>query len=149
MLLTLMLIGCQGTGGNSLFESERLVSLKRQAAKAYSENRYADALPLYQKLNEEIPDDAHLWLRTGNTHARLNQPQDALRSYREALKYDSKLGNAWHNMGIIQLRQAANTFTRMVQHIDPDDPLYQRAIDMSEATLDALTGRSKGNNNAE
>ena len=86
-----------------------------------------------------------MWLRTGNTHARLNQPQDAIRCYREALKNDPRLAKAWHNMGIIQLRQAANTFTRMVQHIGPDDPLYPRAIGMSEATLEVLKGRRDDN----
>ncbi|HKJ61299.1 MAG TPA: tetratricopeptide repeat protein [Hyphomicrobiales bacterium] len=148
-MLTLALIGCQGLrDGDAQLESDRLLSLKRQAAEAYADDRYAEALPLYQELNREIPNDAQLWLRTGNTYARLNQPQDAIRCYRAALKDDPRLAKAWHNMGIIQLRQAANTFTRMVEFIDPGDPLYQRAIDMSEATLEVLNGR-RGNDHAE
>ncbi len=143
MVLSVSLLsGCQGMGGgDAVYASDYLLDLKRQAAKAYAEDRFADALPIYQELNAAIPGDALLWLRTGNTHARLNQPEDAVRSYREALKIDSGLSKAWHNMGIIQLRQAANSFTRMVEYIDPGDPLYPRAVDLSESTLEILNGR--------
>ena len=151
VILPLILIAvCQGMrGSDAQLESDRLIGLKQRAAKAYAEKRYVDALPIYQELNLEIPVDALLWLRTGNTHARLNQPQDAIRNYREALKRDSRLAKAWHNMGIIQLRQVANTFTRMVEFIGPDDPLYPHAISMSEAMLEILNGRSNGNDNAD
>lgn len=146
----LLLAGCQGMGGSrAQYESDYLLDLKRQAARAYAEERFADALPIYQELNAAIPADALLWLRTGNTHARLNQPEDAVRCYREALRYDSGLAKAWHNMGIIQLRQAANSFTRMVEYIDPDDPLFARAVDMSEATLKILNGRQDGGEQAD
>ena len=132
--------GCQNMASNGAgSQNDDLFALKQQAALAYSEKRYAEALPLFQKLNREVPSDALLWLRTGNVHARLNQPVEAISSYEQAVKFDSQLAKAWHNMGIIQLRQAANTFTQMVQHLNPGDPLYQRAVTLSEAALSILS----------
>jgi tetratricopeptide (TPR) repeat protein len=143
-ILLITLGGCQ----NALIKSsatasstEELVELKQAAANAYHQKNYEAALPLYQELTQAISNDANLWFRTGNVLARLNRPAEAVTHYEQAVKNDPQLATAWHNMAVLQLRQAANTLVQMVRHINPDDPLYPRAVALSEATLTILGAR--------
>ncbi|MGD2117616.1 MAG: tetratricopeptide repeat protein [Chromatiales bacterium] len=129
-----LLVACQ-TGPIKEVPPDQLLELKQQADSAYQAREYAKALELHQQLNQAVPNDAMLWFRTGNVHARMNQPDQAVAAYRKAVTLDSSLATAWHNMGVLQLRQAANTFTQMLQHVRPADPLYPRALQLSQGTL--------------
>ena len=141
VMLVFILSGCQGgfvKSSDDPATTEELIQLKQDADLAYSNKEYEKALPMYQQLNREIPKDALLWFRTGNIHARLNQPSLAVEHYQNAVKADPTLATAWHNMGVLQLRIATNTFVQMVQNIDPDDPLYPKAVRLSESLLQVI-----------
>jgi tetratricopeptide (TPR) repeat protein len=142
LIATLLLTtGCQGTMMTSPDDTpttDELIVLKQQASAAYDEKDYAGALEMYQQLNRLIPEDAYFLFRAGNIHAYLQQPQQAIENYQNALRLDPSLAKAWHNMGILQLRVTANTFVEMVQNISPNDPLYPRALQLSEQTMQLL-----------
>lgn len=145
VLLTLLLAGCQNpfikSDTSTPSTTEDLLLLRDQAEQAYARQDYQAALPLYQQLNEVVPNDALLWLKTGNVLARLDRPTEAIQNYQQALRQDPRLATAWHNMGVLQLRMAANTFVQMVQNLTPEDKLYPRAVMLSEAILQILGAR--------
>jgi tetratricopeptide (TPR) repeat protein len=106
---------------------EELIVLRQNAEKAYQNDDWAKAIEFYDKLTREVPKDADLWFRLGNAHARLNHPGAALQAYQKALSIDPKNSKIWHNMGIVQLKLATNTFIEMQAYTTPDDPLSIRA----------------------
>ncbi len=136
-----LLSACQTLQSREPPTTDELISLKQQASAEYEKRNYQEALPLHLELTELISNDPLLYLRTGNIYARLNQPDKAIVNYQSALKLNPQLAIAWHKMGVLQLRQAANTLTQMLQYIKPDDPLYPRAVSLSEATLEVLSGK--------
>ncbi|NNJ92076.1 MAG: hypothetical protein HKP55_10395, partial [Gammaproteobacteria bacterium] len=54
--------------------------------------------------------------------------------YRQAVIQNPKLSIAWHNMGVLQLRDVNKTFESMKLHTPPDHPLFPRAASLAEAT---------------
>lgn len=141
LLLALLLASLGGCAGLPQRSGADLFELQRQAAKAYQDQQYEQALTLYRQLTRRVPKDALVWFRLGNVQARLARPDQAVQSYRHALLLNPRLSKAWHNMGIIQLRQAAATYTEMATHIEPVDPLQARALHNAEVLLQLLGGQ--------
>jgi tetratricopeptide (TPR) repeat protein len=77
----------------------------------------------YALLVEAMPQDANFWFRYANALARADRPEQAVAAYREVLVRDARYSKAWFNMGIVQLRLAANSFGRMESNVPQDDPL--------------------------
>lgn len=144
LCVTLLLTtACQNPlikSSDSTSTADEIDKLKQEAALYYNANNYEAALPLFQELSTKLPADELIRLRTGNILARLNRPVEAIQYYQEALNINPKLATAWHNMGVIQLRQTSNTFEQMVHHISPNDPLHPRAVALSDA-LSAILGK--------
>jgi len=101
--------------------------LEQQAEEAYANKDWVAAEKAYKSLTLQLPGDANPWFRLGNVYARANNLDAAVAAYREALVRDHKSSKAWHNMGVIQLRQAANTFLEMQQYTEENVPLSLRA----------------------
>lgn len=115
--------------------STSAVAIARQAGEsAYAAGEWAAAEPHYSTLVAAIPQDAELWFRLGNIYARMDRPDAAIAAYREALVRDSDLAKAWFNMGVVQLRQAANSFLKMKVHSPAGDPVAAQGA----ATYDAI-----------
>ena len=141
-ILLLLLTGCtalqpmtqQQQPAQDLFETERLAST------AYEKSDWLESEKHYKLLVEKAPDQAQYWLRLGNIYARTNRPDMAVVAYREALVRDPKLTNAWFNMGIIQLKQAAYSFNEMQLHIEPDDPVSAESKKLLEGILALIQG---------
>jgi len=115
-----------------------LMDIRNSAITAYQKQDYAVALPLYKTLTAEVSSDPELWFHLGNIYARLQQPNLAVSAYQSTLKLNPKHIKAWHNMGVVQLRLSANTFTQMLQNTAPNDPLYRRAESISIGLLELL-----------
>lgn len=138
LLSALLLSGCQSLANRSDVGGTDLIKLKQQAEAAYQDRNYAKAETLYQQLADGVSKDAFIWFRLGNVRARLNRPAEAIAAYEKAVLLDPSLSKAWHNMGLLQLRQSANSFTQMAQLTRPEDPLAPRALKLSEGTLKLL-----------
>lgn len=123
--------GTAGAGGD-------LLAMRKEAEGHYQAGNYPKALPLYEGLTQRMPKDALSWFQLGNVQARLKQNDPAIKSYERAVQLDPKLSKAWHNMGLLQLQQSANSFTQMAELTNQDDPLSGRAIKMSQGTLALL-----------
>jgi tetratricopeptide (TPR) repeat protein len=127
-----------GTDSKDTSGSEDLLAVRNEAERLYRAKDYAKALPVYERLVSRVPKDALSWFQLGNTQARLQQNDQAIKSYEKAVQFDPALSKAWHNMGLLQLRQSANSFTQMAQLTREGDPLAGRAITLSQGTLALL-----------
>lgn len=108
-------------------ESVDLATSETSARAAYEAQDWAAAERHYTVLVEQIPQDADYWFRLGNIYARTDRPDLAIRAYRETLVRDAEFAKAWFNMGIVQLRQAANSFLKMEIHVAEGDPMRAQA----------------------
>lgn len=147
-LLAGLLAGCAGAGGGPAEPDAAQIAAARDAGeRAYAAHEWATAEPHYRTLVAAIPQDAELWFRLGNIYARVDKPDAAVAAYREALVRDGDLAKAWFNMGVVQLRQAANSFLKLGAHVDPDDPVTQQGTEAYEAIM-AILGRHDGASSA-
>lgn len=134
ILAACLVAGCQGqqilrpdTPTGNVFE------LQQRADQAYAEADWQTAERAYRELTRQVPREIEPWFRLGNIYARLEQPEQALAAYREVLVRDPNNSKTWHNMGVVQLRQATASFVTLEQVAPADDPLRQRATQMLDA----------------
>ncbi|MEX2353901.1 MAG: tetratricopeptide repeat protein [Gammaproteobacteria bacterium] len=113
-------------------------TIQKQAASSYENSDWRESEKYYLILVENDPENALNWHRLGNIYARTNRPDAAIIAYREALARDNKLANAWYNLGIIQLRQAAHSFNEMQIHIDSTMPLAESGQNLLEGILELI-----------
>ena len=142
ILITLLLSGCniinlQPTASNDLSE---YVEIQKRADEAYKNEDWKSAEKDYSYLAKNIPANVEPWFRLGNIYARTNQLDAAVAAYREALIRDQKNSKIWHNLGIVQLRQATNTFIEMQGYIEQSDPLNQRAKYVVNSVSEIMSG---------
>lgn len=102
-----------------------LVTINREAQLAYESGEDAKAEALYKSLVRKMPNDAETWLRLGNLYARSNHPDEAANAYQKALIANSADPRAWHNLGVVRLRQAWASMLQAYSNLDPGDPLYR------------------------
>ena len=102
-----------------------LVTINREAQLAYESGEDAKAEALYKSLVRRMPNDAETWLRLGNLYARSNHPDEAANAYQKALIANSADPRAWHNLGVVRLRQAWASMLQAHANLDPGDPLYR------------------------
>jgi len=130
ILVSHNLVGCNLLNIQSEKPSPELsdiIQLEQTAKKAYLDEDWATAEEAYKKLTLQLPGEVEPWFRLGNIYARTNNLDAAVATYREALIRDPKNSKIWHNLGVIQLKQAANTFLEMQQYTEENDPLGVRA----------------------
>jgi tetratricopeptide (TPR) repeat protein len=142
----MLLVACNAQNTKSIsankIESEQileeLIKLKQNAQVAYQNRDWNKAVEYYGSLSQRIPNDAEIWFRLGNSYARLNKHGAAIQSYQQALNRDPRNSKTWHNLGIVQLKLAANTFVEMQSNINADDPLNRRATYVINAITNLL-----------
>ncbi len=117
-----------------------LATAREQAEAAYADGRWRDAEPHYLVLARAMPQDEAFWFRLGNIYARTERPDAAVAAYREALVRDADNAKVWFNMGVVQLRQAANSFLQMGVNVDSDDPLAASGAEAYAAIMAVLGG---------
>jgi tetratricopeptide (TPR) repeat protein len=117
---------------------EELISLRKNAEDAYQQGEWEMAIGFYTELTQKVEKDSQSWFKLGNAHARLNHSGAALQAYQKALSLDQNNSKIWHNMGIVQLKLATNTFVEMQRHTTANDPLSIRANLVVNAISDLL-----------
>ncbi len=144
MLMLLVACNIQNTKSISANEIEseqtleELIKLKQNAQVAYQNRDWEKSVEYYGRMSQRIPNDAEIWFRLGNSYARLNKYGAAIQSYQQALSHDSRNSKIWHNLGIVQLKLATNTFIEMQSNTNADDPLYKRATYVINAITNLL-----------
>lgn len=107
--------------------------LAARAQTAYQAGRTAEAIADYQILTQNLPTDPLPWFRLGNLYARSGQADAAVHAYREALLRDPRLAPAWHNLGIVRLRQAQAALLETQGLLPASDPLAQDSAALERA----------------
>ena len=113
---------------------------RQEAYQAYQAGDYLAASEKFEKLVEEIPKDAELWFRLGNSFAKIQLPQEAINAYRNALLRDPGMAKAWYNMGLIHLQAALKSYVNMQQYVREDDPVGRKGKVMQEEIFRLLDG---------
>ncbi len=129
----LFVSACQTTAqsvrvGHSLQEDQVL------ADEAYAKGNYVEAERAYKRMTIDNPSEAYNWFKLANVYARTNRPKEAKDAYQESLIRKPENAKAWHNLGVIQLREAALSFVRAKHNAKQGDPIYQH----SEQALDVI-----------
>jgi cytochrome c-type biogenesis protein CcmH/NrfG len=135
--LLAMLAGCATSPTSRLATT---VDRQRQADRAYVEGNLAQALSGYQSLTRAMPQNADFWFRLGNVYARLKRPDEAVDAYQHALAIEPGHAKAWHNLGIIRLRQAEAAFVQGAGAAAGIDPGLQKDSADKARDIAALRG---------
>jgi len=109
-----------------------------QADRLYTQKKYQKALVAYQKLHETEPKDTHVLFRIANTYTHLKVPKLSIRYYELTLKEDIHMAKAWYNLGVVQMKEAAKTWTAMSKYADRDDPLFKSSKHYSRGMLELI-----------
>ncbi len=134
----LALSGCASTVASAIKltdDDPDVITINRDAQLAYEKGEDAKAETLYRSLARRMPTDSETWVRLGNLYARRNLPDDAAAAYQRALIANNSEVRAWHNLGVVRLRQAYAALLQAFANLQPQSPLYRQV----EATLDQLS----------
>jgi hypothetical protein len=146
LLVTVSLAGCL-TAPFTKTSTQRLnqvLSTQQQAEAAYKSGDMVRAATLYQQLTKTIPQEANYWYMLGNTYVRTEQPDQAVQAYQQAVARNPNHTRAWHNLGIVRMRQAMAAFVSSASTAKPEDPMHE----ISSQLVDALTRISSGTGTA-
>lgn len=111
---------------------------RRSAYEAYEAENYATAAEQFEQLVDVVPKEADLWFRLGNSYARTQRPEKAVKAYENALLRAPSMSKAWYNMGIIHLQQALKAFVDLELYGDASDPIVRRGENMREGVFRLL-----------
>jgi Tfp pilus assembly protein PilF len=144
VLAAALLAGC-ANGGVDAGDAEQSDYLKvyNEALAAYQRGDLDRAEPMFVELSKAVPREADVWFRLGNIYARTKRPDAAVAAYREALLRKPAMQKAWHNMGMVQLRQAGNSFVELQRRVSETDPLFPRSKQLAESII-RLLGTAPG-----
>lgn len=117
---------------------KQTLTLKAQAEAHYAKRDCAKAIPLYEKLNREMPNFNESLLRIGNCHVFLNDLDTAVVAYRQALSRDPGYLKAWHNLTRVQARILGETVAEMYRNVDMTDPMAAEVRQFALEVLDAF-----------
>jgi tetratricopeptide (TPR) repeat protein len=127
--LAVLCAGCAAGGGNDeaapLDPDADLITINRQAEFAYENGESAKAEALYKSLVRRMPNDGETWFRLGNLYARNNLAEQAANAYQKALMANNADARAWHNLGVVRLRQAWASMLQAHDYLKPGMPLYE------------------------
>jgi hypothetical protein len=72
-----------------------------------------------------IPQEADFWYMLGNTYVRTQQPDQAVQAYQQAIARNPNHTRAWHNLGIVRMRQATAAFVSSASTAKAEDPMHE------------------------
>ncbi|OGB27464.1 MAG: hypothetical protein A3I66_06150 [Burkholderiales bacterium RIFCSPLOWO2_02_FULL_57_36] len=128
-------------------ESGNLYDMRRDAQVAYAGGQDERAEKLLIGLTRAVPNDAEAWFYLGNLYARTNRPEQATEAYQKSLMLNSGDVRAWHNIGVVRVREAWAAFIQAHHLAQPDDPLHAKLESlinaMEKIPLDGLSRSAK------
>ncbi|WP_158590377.1 tetratricopeptide repeat protein [Noviherbaspirillum cavernae] len=143
LLPMLLLSGCAMLPA----EQGNLYDMRRQAEDAYANSEDDRAEKLLVGLLRAVPNDAEAWFYLGNLYARTNRPEQATQAYQKALLLNGGDARAWHNMGVVRLREAWAAFIRAHDVSAPDNALHAKVETvisaMEKIPLEGLTRQAR------
>lgn len=150
ILVVLCAVGCSTTSGSPVVSlpgksnQYDIFSASRQAAQAYEESRFIEAVQLYQNIVERVPNDADAWFRLGNTYVQQGTYDRAIHAYERSLSNESDQPKAWFNLSTAYLLYAQNAMRNAHDKMRVQDPariVIQRRL---EGLQSLVHGRIEG-----
>lgn len=145
LLACLVVAGC---GSNArLPEADAPSDVARLASEAearYAAGDWGAAAQAYQRLVTAEPANVDAWFRLANARARVGDPDGAVSAYRAVLARDAAYAKAGFNLGMVQLRDAVETFRRLEAQADADAALRAQAGQLRAALEALLAEQSAG-----
>jgi tetratricopeptide (TPR) repeat protein len=130
---------CTVTAGCGMMESrpesggEEFLKMQREAQAAFDSGENARAEVLYKALLRQNPNDSETWFRLGNLYARTDNADQAINAYQMCLSVNGNDARAWHNMGVVRLRQAWAALLRANTLTAPPDQIHAMSTDIIRA----------------
>lgn len=124
-LLSVTLAGC-GTIVANKTSAQRLsdvITTQDQADAAYRANDMEHAAALYLRLTRMVPQEPDYWYMLANAYVRTERPDDAVQAYQQAIARNPNHTRAWHNLGIVRMRQAMAAFVSSASTAKSGDPM--------------------------
>ncbi len=88
------------------------------------ENNHQGAIATYKVMLDQQPNAGIVWNNLGIAYREIGKPDDALSSFRAAVRFAPQMAEAWNNLGVTQdehnLTQNALTSYRKAIEIQPD-----------------------------
>jgi cytochrome c-type biogenesis protein CcmH/NrfG len=134
LVLTLLLAGC-GTLPVTKTSSQRLsnvLTTQDQAEAAYGSNDMQHAATLYLQLTKMVPQEADYWYMLGNAYVRTQEPDRAVQAYQQAIARNPDHTRAWHNLGIVRMRQAMAAFVSSAGTAKAGDPMRELSTQLAD-----------------
>ncbi len=103
-----------------------LYDQRRAAQVAYAGEQDERAEKLLLGLSRAAPNDPETWFYLGNLYARTNRPEQATQAYQKALMLNSGDAKAWHNIGVVRLREAWAAFIQAHNLSAAGDPMHAK-----------------------
>ncbi|MBS0307660.1 MAG: tetratricopeptide repeat protein [Proteobacteria bacterium] len=115
-------------------EQNNIYDLRREAQIAYTGEQDERAEKLLLGLSRAAPNDAETWFYLGNLYARTNRPEQATQAYQKALMLKGSDAKAWHNIGVVRVREAWAAFIQAYSLAPVNDPMHAKL----EALISAM-----------
>ena len=122
LLAAVLLNGCAMLPG----QQGSVYDLQREAQLAYGASEDDRAETLLLGLSRAAPNDPETWFYLGNLYARTGRPEQAVEAYQKTLMLNRGDARAWHNVGVVRLREAWAAFIQAFNSSKPDNPMLAK-----------------------
>ena len=120
---------------------EDVFVLSQNAQTAYMQSRWMEAVQLYQRVVERVPNDADAWFRLGNTYAQQGAYERAIHAYETSLLNNSQQPKAWFNLSTAYLLNAQTAMRQSYDGMRSNDPARALIDERLVALKELLHGR--------
>jgi cytochrome c-type biogenesis protein CcmH/NrfG len=143
--IAVLLSGCSMVPhtNTSAQKLNHVLTTQQQASEAYQADDMEHASALYLKLTRLIPQEADYWYMLGNTYVRLQQPDQAVQAYQQAIARNPNHSRAWHNLGIVRMRQAMAAFVSSAGTAKAGDPMNEVSTQLADQLARISSGGGK------
>jgi tetratricopeptide (TPR) repeat protein len=128
---------------SSVFAADSLLDARKvylKARSAVADGRYREALDLYRKVIEQLPDDPVVRFEYAQLLRDLNVGEEAAKQAREAVRLDPALPEARRLLGGIELAQAGTDVARLDKAVEELRKAHELAPDDVGATATLARG---------
>lgn len=127
-VLVLALAGCASSGAPRGEGLDSLLAIDQLAEEAYAAGRHAETVELYTMLAEAMPSESRYWYRLANGLYRTGQLDMSGIAYVQALALDPDNERAWHNLGVVRMHQAQESFRQAVAGSRAGEPVSVESL---------------------
>lgn len=146
LIVTLLLAGCSTTpqqAGRPVETTYTTIGnqdadLLQTADDAYARSDWETARASYELLVRQYPADARYWYRLGNIYSFTDKLDAAVVCYRQALDLAPDITDAWQNLGMTHMKQAAYSFNGMLSRSPEQSAEASRAQRIIDGILELL-----------